>query len=227
MSARVLLIDNYDSFVFNLARYFQELGVATDVRRNDETTLEDIRRMSPAAICLSPGPCTPAEAGICLELVQELGSSIPILGVCLGHQVIGAACGAAVIRAREPVHGRTSLIQHSQSGLFENCVNPLHVARYHSLIVEAPTLPDCFSISASTLDGTIMALTHRTWPLYGVQFHPESVLTQQGHQLLVNFLALAGVPVRHSASLGDLPDEQEHEDDFFRRAIAPAVFRPM
>ncbi|WP_437231230.1 anthranilate synthase component II [Planctomicrobium sp. SH661] len=223
----VLLIDNYDSFVFNLARYFEELGVTAVVRRNDEVTVAEIAWLAPGAVVLSPGPCTPNEAGICLDVVKELGSRIPILGVCLGHQAIGAACGGDVVRAHEPVHGRTSMIEHGGRGIFAGCENPFRVTRYHSLVVDSATLPDCLSVTARTRDGTIMALQHREWPVYGVQFHPESILTKQGHQLLRNFLKLAGIPVLDFLPQGDLPVEDGADDDFYRRAIDPAVFRPL
>jgi len=230
MSAWVLLIDNYDSFVFNLARYVQELGVRTDVRRNDALTIEEIRVMQPSAIVLSPGPCTPAEAGICMEVIRELGADIPILGVCLGHQAIAAALGGDVVRAETPVHGRTSEIQHTGRGLFEQCANPLQVTRYHSLIVKATTLPQSLTVTARTPDGTIMGLAHRTWPLCGVQFHPESVLTQQGHLLLRNFLVLAGVTVAGPLPAGDRTfpeDNNELIDDFYRREIDQDGIRPI
>ena len=187
------LIDNYDSFVYNLARYFVELGCETQVIRNDAITVAEIRELGPAAIVISPGPCTPLEAGISLNLIRELSDSIPILGVCLGHQAIAAAFGGQVVRALEPVHGRASLIEHSQTDLFAELPNPLRVARYHSLVVDEPTLPRDLIITARTADGVPMAMRHRTRRLYGVQFHPESVLTQFGRPLLANFLRLAGV----------------------------------
>ena len=190
----ILLIDNYDSFVFNLARYLRELGHEVSVQRNDRVTLSDVAAMRPAAIVLSPGPRTPNEAGICLEVVRQFGSNTPLLGVCLGHQVIAAALGGAVVRAVEPVHGRTSLVVHSAERLFEGLPNPLLAARYHSLVVPEATLPGCLRPTARTNDGVVMAFEHTTWPTFGVQFHPESVLTVGGHQLLQNFLDLAKIP---------------------------------
>lgn len=192
-NAMILLIDNYDSFVFNLARYFEELGQETVVVRNDAATVEEIAARKPRAIVISPGPCTPKEAGVSLDVIRELGETIPMLGVCLGHQALGAAFGGNVIRAPEPVHGRTSLIHHQGDGIFASLPSPLRATRYHSLIVEEATLPDCWSVTARTDDGLIMGLAHRSRPLYGVQFHPESILTDHGHQLLANFLRLAGI----------------------------------
>jgi anthranilate synthase/aminodeoxychorismate synthase-like glutamine amidotransferase len=200
----ILLIDNYDSFVYNLARYLAELGCATSVVRNDAATVAEIERLAPEAIVISPGPCTPNEAGISLALIRELGPRIPLLGVCLGHQALGAALGAKVIRAPEPVHGRTSLIHHGGERLFAGLTNPLRATRYHSLIVEEASLPAELKITARTDDGIPMALEHKRWPAFGVQFHPESILTDSGHRLLANFLALAGIPVR-DVPLGDLP----------------------
>lgn len=201
----ILLIDNYDSFVFNLARYLEELGQETLVVRNDEVTLADVRRMEPAAIVVSPGPCTPTEAGICLELIRELGPKVPLLGVCLGHQAIAQALGGRVVRASEPVHGRTSLVRHHGQRLFAGLPNPLTATRYHSLIVDEPSLPSELKIVARTDQGDHipMALEHATWPLFGVQFHPESVLTECGHRLLANFLELAGLPAARLPA-GDL-----------------------
>ena len=195
----ILLIDNYDSFVHNLARYFGELGVETLVVRNDAVTVDDVRRLAPSAIVISPGPCTPNEAGVSLALIRDLGSTIPILGVCLGHQAIAVALGGKVMRADEPVHGRTSWIQHDGSRLFQGLSAPLRVTRYHSLIVDERTLADGLRVTARTEKTRIpMALEHRIWPLFGVQFHPESVLTQQGRILLGNFLSLAGLPFQSS-----------------------------
>lgn len=191
--APILLIDNYDSFVYNLARYFEELGHTTHVLRNDAATVAEIASRPPAAIVISPGPCTPREAGISLDLIRELGPRVPILGVCLGHQAIAAALGGNVVRAVEPVHGRTSLVSHSASRLFAHLPSPLRVTRYHSLIVEERSLPADLRITSRTEDGVPMALEHVAWPLFGVQFHPESVLTEGGHQLLRNFLTLAGL----------------------------------
>lgn len=189
----ILLIDNYDSFVFNLARYFRELGQEVSVVRNDRVTVTEVAAMRPAAIVLSPGPCTPNEAGICLEVVRQLGPSIPLLGVCLGHQTISLALGGEVVRASEPIHGRTSLVAHDASRLFSGLPNPLTATRYHSLIVPESTLPAVLRPTARTSDGMLMAFEHTDWPTFGVQFHPESVLTTGGHRLLQNFLDLASI----------------------------------
>ena len=184
----LLLIDNYDSFVHNLARYFVELGCETRVVRNDAVTVAEVREMAPSAIVISPGPCTPREAGVSMELVRELGPSIPMLGVCLGHQAIAAALGGQVIRADEPVHGRTSWVRHDGRRLFAGLPNPLRATRYHSLIVDEVTLPSDLIVTARTEDGVPMALEHERWPLFGVQFHPESFLTEYGNKLMKNFL---------------------------------------
>lgn len=189
----ILLIDNYDSFVYNLARYLTELGCETVVRRNDAVTVAEVARLDPQAVVLSPGPGTPQQSGICIPLIQELTGTVPILGVCLGHQAIAAALGAEVIRAEEPVHGRTSLIQHDGSTLFSGLPNPLRATRYHSLIVDESTLPGELRVTARTADGIPMALEHSGKPLFGVQFHPESILTEAGHALLANFLTVAGI----------------------------------
>lgn len=185
----ILLIDNYDSFVYNLARYVGELGYAQKVVRNDKITLAEIRGLAPDAIILSPGPCAPDGAGICLELIRELSATTPILGVCLGHQCIGQAYGGRVARAERPVHGKTSLIHHDNQGIFTDLPDPLKVARYHSLIVQNP-LPPVLQATAHTADGTVMALAHIERPVIGIQFHPESVLTDHGHRLLQNFFSL-------------------------------------
>ncbi len=200
----ILLIDNYDSFVYNLARYLAELGCNTDVVRNDAVTVADVARTNPQAIVISPGPCTPNEAGISLALIRELGPRIPILGVCLGHQALAAALGGQVIRAPEPVHGRTSLVEHSSERLFAGLPNPLRATRYHSLIVDEMSLPHDLRVTARTADRIPMALEHARWPAFGVQFHPESILTDSGHRLLANFLQLAGLPVGEIPA-GDLP----------------------
>lgn len=197
----ILLIDNYDSFVFNLARYVTELGFETQVVRNDAIGVDEVRTLAPQAVILSPGPCTPREAGICIELVRELSDDVPLLGVCLGHQAIAAAFGADIIRAPEPVHGRTSLISHDGSRLFDGVPNPCRVTRYHSLVVEESSLPDCLHVTARTNDGLIMAFEHRAVPVFGMQFHPEAVLTQSGHRLLANFLSAAGLLLDAAAKL--------------------------
>jgi anthranilate synthase/aminodeoxychorismate synthase-like glutamine amidotransferase len=189
----ILLIDNYDSFVHNLARYLQRLGHETRVLRNDAVDIRQIRTMAPAAIVLSPGPCTPDVAGKSLEVVHEFWQEIPILGVCLGHQTIAAAFGGTIVRAREPVHGRTSPITHDERGVFAGLPNPLTVCRYHSLIVEESSLPDVLEVSARFNDETIMAIRHRHRPVIGIQFHPESILTTFGYAILANFLGGAGL----------------------------------
>ncbi len=195
----ILLLDNYDSFVYNLARYLTEMGQETLVVRNDRVSAAEVLAMEPEAIVLSPGPCTPNEAGISLELIQALPEELPLLGVCLGHQAIAAAMGGGVVRAPFPVHGRTSQVFHDQTGLFESLPNPMQATRYHSLIVEEASLPGELAITARTREGLPMALVHKHRPIFGVQFHPESVLTQNGRRLLENFLKLAGLKVpQHS-----------------------------
>ncbi|CAI1924253.1 Para-aminobenzoate synthase glutamine amidotransferase component II [Serratia grimesii] len=188
----LLLIDNYDSFTYNLYQYFCELGAEVLVKRNDELQLTDIERLAPQRLVISPGPCTPNEAGISLDAIRHFAGKLPILGVCLGHQALGQAFGAKVVRAREVMHGKTSAIRHFDSGVFHGLNNPLTVTRYHSLVLEAATLPDCFEVTAwSERDGVrdeIMGIRHRQLALEGVQFHPESILSEQGHQLLDNFL---------------------------------------
>jgi anthranilate synthase component 2/para-aminobenzoate synthetase component 2 len=186
----ILLIDNYDSFVYNLARYVGELGRQRRVVRNDAITIDEIAALHPEAIIISPGPCTPDEAGISLAVVRRFAAEIPILGVCLGHQCIGQVFGGRVVRARRPVHGQTSLINHKGRHLFEGLPNPFAAARYHSLIVELPQATE-LEVSALSDAGEIMAVTHRRWPVFGVQFHPESVLTECGHAQLANFFRLA------------------------------------
>ncbi len=188
----ILLIDNFDSFVHNLARYVRELGEATEVRRSDALTMEAIRAMAPSHIVVSPGPRTPREAGISIAVVAELGPRIPILGVCLGHQCVAAALGGRVVRAEHPRHGKTSPIHHSGAGLFAGLPSPFEATRYHSLVVAREGLPASLEVVAVTPDDEIMALKHRTWPVWGVQFHPESVLTEHGHALLSNFIGLRG-----------------------------------
>ncbi|MDI7493175.1 aminodeoxychorismate synthase component 2 [Cronobacter dublinensis] len=184
----LLLIDNYDSFTWNLFQYFSELGVEVVVRRNDELTPDDIDALAPAHIVISPGPCTPNEAGISLEVIRRYAGRLPLLGVCLGHQAIGQAFGAAVVRAQNVMHGKTSAIRHNNTGVFAGLNNPLTVTRYHSLIIDRATLPAGFEITAWTDEGEIMGIRHRHLALEGVQFHPESILSEQGHQLLANFL---------------------------------------
>lgn len=186
----ILLLDNYDSFTYNLAQYLGELGCILEVHRNDKISVEQIARRKPERIVISPGPCTPQEAGISVELIRRLAAEFPILGVCLGHQAIGAAFGGKVIRAPKLFHGKTSEIQHDGKGIFRSLPNPFTATRYHSLIVERKSLPRELQITAETRDGIIMGLRHRKWKVEGVQFHPESVLTDSGKQLLKNFLAL-------------------------------------
>ncbi|PHM28834.1 aminodeoxychorismate synthase component II [Xenorhabdus budapestensis] len=188
----LLIIDNYDSFTFNLYQYFCELGTNVLVKRNDELQLEDIEKLAPTHLVISPGPCTPDESGISLEAISHFAGKLPILGVCLGHQAIGQAFGASVVKAREVMHGKTCLIHHNQQGVFRGLNRPLTVTRYHSLVIAAETLPASFEVTAwSQHDGNvdeIMGIRHRTLPLEGVQFHPESILSEQGHELLNNFL---------------------------------------
>jgi len=187
----ILLIDNYDSFVYNLARYVRELGQATEVRRNDAVTCDEIYALAPTHIIISPGPCTPTEAGVSTDVVRRLGTDTPILGVCLGHQCIGAAYGARIVRAKHPMHGKTSRISHAEAGIFSAMPNPFLATRYHSLVLEPASLPPDLQVTATADDGEIMAVRHRLHPVVGVQFHPESVLTECGYRLLANFLGLA------------------------------------
>ena len=184
----ILLIDNYDSFTWNLYQYFCELGAHVEVRRNDELTLADIEMLAPQKIVISPGPCTPDESGISLEVIAHYAGKLPILGVCLGHQAIAQAFGATIVRAAKVMHGKTSPITHSGSGVFSGLNNPLTVTRYHSLVIDPSTLTDCFEVTAWSESGEIMGIRHKAWDLEGVQFHPESILSEQGHQLLENFL---------------------------------------
>jgi len=186
----LLLIDNYDSFTYNLVQYLGELGSEVTVFRNDALGLEDIAAMAPERIVISPGPCTPNEAGISLDLIQRFAPTIPILGVCLGHQAIGQAFGGHVVRAVAPLHGKVSTIFHDGRGIFAGVDNPLEATRYHSLVVERASLPACLEVSAKTWDDEIMGLRHREYPCEGVQFHPESILTPTGKALLKNFLEL-------------------------------------
>lgn len=186
----ILIIDNYDSFTYNLVQYLGEMGAQLEVRRNDQIGLDEIESMEPERIVISPGPKTPSEAGICLEVIKDFSGRFPILGVCLGHQAIGQAFGGKVIRAPEIMHGKTSQISHDGKTIFSGLPNPFPATRYHSLIVERDSLPDCLAVSATSPDGLIMGLRHKTLKVEGVQFHPESVLTDVGKQLLANFLTL-------------------------------------
>ena len=191
----LLLLDNYDSFTYNLYQYLSELGAEVEVRRNDQVTLDEIEAMQPDSIVISPGPCTPNEAGLSCQVIETFGPRIPLLGVCLGHQAIGQVYGGHVIRAPEPMHGKTSLIHHQGHGVLRNLPQPFEAIRYHSLIVERSTLPDELEITAETADGLIMGLRHRTHPVEGVQFHPESIMTSVGKDLLRNFLASRRVAI--------------------------------
>jgi para-aminobenzoate synthetase component II len=188
----ILLIDNYDSFVYNLARYVRELGETPLVRRHDAIDVAEILRLDPSRIIISPGPCSPREAGISTEVVQELGAQIPILGVCLGHQCIGAAYGGEIVRAGRPMHGKLSRIHHSGAGLFTGLPSPFPATRYHSLVIAPASVPPSLVVTATSEDGEIMAVQHREHPVYGVQFHPESVLTEHGHRMLANWLVECG-----------------------------------
>jgi anthranilate synthase component 2 len=189
----ILVIDNYDSFTYNLVHYLNELGAETLVRRNDVLSVGEALGLKPEGVLLSPGPCTPNEAGICLDLLAAAPAELPILGVCLGHQAIGQAFGGKVVRARELMHGKTSAIHHTGKGVFAGLKNPFTATRYHSLCIEKASAPDVLEVTAWTDDGEIMGVQHKTRPVHGVQFHPESIATECGHELLANFLDLAGV----------------------------------
>ena len=189
--ANVTLIDNYDSFTFNLVHYFGELGARVAVHRNDKISVDEVMAASPDAIVLSPGPCTPREAGVCLDLIARAAGEIPIFGVCLGHQAIGEAFGGEVVRAPLPIHGKMATILHHGETIFRGIEGPFQATRYHSLVVKAETLPDSLHVTATTPDGLIMALSHVSLPVHGVQFHPESITSQHGHKILKNFLELA------------------------------------
>jgi len=189
----LLMLDNYDSFTYNLVRYFRELGAQVEVCRNDEITLAEIEQMAPSQLVISPGPCTPNEAGISMSAIAHFAGKIPVLGVCLGHQSIGQVFGGEVVRAKQVMHGKTSFVEHEQAGVFAGLDQPLEVTRYHSLVVKADTLPDCLEATSWSLNDAgerdaIMGIRHKTYDVEGVQFHPESVLTHQGHELLANFL---------------------------------------
>ena len=184
----LLILDNYDSFTYNLVQYFGELGAEMKIFRNDALTVDEVKKLAPDRICISPGPCTPNEAGISLDLIRELGATTPILGVCLGHQSIGQVYGGDVVRADRLMHGKTSQINHNSTSVFKGLPSPFEATRYHSLIVKRETLPDCLEITAWTEEGEIMGLRHKEHPVHGVQFHPESILTENGKQMLETFL---------------------------------------
>jgi anthranilate synthase/aminodeoxychorismate synthase-like glutamine amidotransferase len=217
----IVLIDHYDSFVHNLARYLDRLGQETQVVRFDEVTCEQLQELSLDALILSPGPCSPQEAGPSLELVRQFIGKVPILGVCLGHQCMAAALGGQIVRAAEPMHGRTSNVFHDNRGVFRGIENPLEACRYHSLVVDRETLPEELEVTAWLEDETVMAIRHRELPFWGIQFHPESVLTSVGYPLLANFLEMSGLPVPQP-----LPtlDEERREVE---RPVVPASDRPI
>lgn len=189
----ILVIDNYDSFVYNLVHYVEDFGVATEIHRNDAVTPEEVLRKKPRAVILSPGPCTPNEAGICLDLLRKAPESLPILGVCLGHQAMGQAFGGDVVPARQIMHGKVSDVSHKGRGLFRGLPTPFHATRYHSLAVKRETLPDAFQVDAESSDGEIMGMSHKARPVFGLQFHPESIASEHGHALIANFLAAARI----------------------------------
>ena len=189
----ILVVDNYDSFTYNLVHYLAQLGAQTHVIRNDDLTVEEALALKPEAILLSPGPCDPDQAGICLPILKTAPETMPIFGVCLGHQSIGQAFGGNVIRAKTLMHGKTSLIHHEGGGVFKDLPRPFTATRYHSLAVKRETLPDCLEVTAWTEDGEIMGLSHKTRPIHGVQFHPESIATENGHDLIANFLDFANI----------------------------------
>ena len=187
----LLIIDNYDSFTYNLVQYFGELGAEPVVKRNDEITLAEIDALKPEAIVISPGPCTPKEAGISNDVIREIGPKLPVLGVCLGHQCIGYVFGADVVRAGRLMHGKTSPIKHDGTGVFAKLPDPFDATRYHSLIIDPPTVPDSLVVNARTAENEIMGVRHKEYPIHGVQFHPESILTRHGKELLKNFLTIS------------------------------------
>jgi anthranilate synthase/aminodeoxychorismate synthase-like glutamine amidotransferase len=186
----LLIIDNYDSFTYNLVQYFGELGAKIEVKRNDEITVAEIEALQPEAVVISPGPCTPKEAGISNEVIAQIGPKLPVLGVCLGHQCIGHVYGANVVRAARLMHGKTSPIQHDGTGVFVKLPDPFEATRYHSLIIDPPTVPETLIVNAQTAEGEIMGVRHKEFPIHGVQFHPESILTRHGKDLLANFLQI-------------------------------------
>lgn len=189
----ILVIDNYDSFVYNLVHYVEDLGARTEIVRNDALSAADALKKRPRAIILSPGPCTPNEAGICLEVLERAPTDLPILGVCLGHQAMGQAFGGEVVRAQAIMHGKVSPVRHRRGGVFRGLPSPFNATRYHSLAVRRDTFPDVLNVDAETDDGEVMGLSHKTRPVFGVQFHPESIASEHGHAIIANFLAAAGV----------------------------------
>jgi anthranilate synthase/aminodeoxychorismate synthase-like glutamine amidotransferase len=210
----ILLIDNYDSFVYNLARYVAELGEEPVVRRNDSLSLDEVASLAPSHIIISPGPCSPAEAGISVDLIRRFGAQVPILGVCLGHQAIGAAYGGQIVRATRPMHGKTSRIAHDNSGVFTGLPSPLVATRYHSLVIAPESMPAGLVVNAVSDDGEIMGVRHAVHPVHGVQFHPESVLTRHGYRMLSRFLFGPGRPISalpasaDGGSAGEVPAEE-------------------
>lgn len=194
-----VLIDNYDSFTYNLYHYLGEIGADVEVYRNDKITINELKLKNPTGIILSPGPCTPNDAGICMEIIKKLGASIPILGVCLGHQSIGQVYGGKVIRSPYLMHGKVSLINHQNKTIFNNIKSPFKATRYHSLIIEKNNLPSCLDITAETEDGIIMGLSHKQYPVHGVQFHPESIASECGHDILQNFINISNNFIRKAA----------------------------
>jgi anthranilate synthase component II len=194
---KILLVDNYDSFTYNLVHYMGEMGAEVIVRRNDALSVEEALKIGARGIVLSPGPCDPERAGICLDLIERAAGTVPLLGVCLGHQAIGQAFGGKIVRAPQPMHGKTSRIDHDGRDLFAAIPSPFTATRYHSLVVERASVPAALEIAATSEDGLVMALRHRRYPIFGVQFHPESIASEHGHTLLGNFLAVARDPTRH------------------------------
>ncbi len=199
----ILLLDNYDSFVYNLDRYVRQFGQRTLVVRSDAINVDGVERLGVNGILISPGPKTPDEAGCSLEIVRRLAGRVPILGVCLGHQTIGQAMGGRVVRAPRPVHGQSSAVRHAGGKILAGLPSPFNAGRYHSLVVEAESLPDCFETTAWTDDGLVMAMEHREWDLFGLQFHPESILTEHGHRMISNFLRCCGIDVDNQETLPD------------------------
>ena len=221
----ILLIDNYDSFVYNLARYVAELGGEAVVRRNDAITADQIATLAPTHIIVSPGPCSPSEAGISVEVIRRFGPTIPLLGVCLGHQAIGAAFGAEIVRAKKPMHGKTSRVYHHGTGIFTGLPSPLVATRYHSLVIAPESVPEELLVTATAEDGEIMAVAHRSYPVVGVQFHPESVLTEYGYRMLDWFLTGGrGVNVPDRADGASVPPA-DGEPDLATAPPSPELVR--